>query len=104
MIDLEAFRTMKRSAYLVNVARGKVVDQSSLIAALSDDLIAGAAIDTTAEEPLPTDSPLWTTPRLLITPHSAGETQRYEDNVIDLMLENLERLWRGDRELKNGIV
>ena len=104
LIDLTALKAMKPTAYLVNVARGKVINPSDLIAALSGGLIAGAAIDTAVEEPLPADSPLWTTPRLFITPHSAGETQRYEDNVIDLLLENLERLWRGDGELKNGIV
>ena len=104
LIDLAALKAMKPTAYLVNVARGKVINEPDLIAALTGGLIAGAAIDTAVEEPLPAESPLWTTPRLFITPHSAGETQRYEDNVIDLMLENLERLWRGESELKNGIA
>jgi len=56
------------------------------------------------EEPLPASSPLWTVPNLFITPHTAGETQRYEENVIDLLLENLERQWRGEPQLKNGFV
>jgi phosphoglycerate dehydrogenase-like enzyme len=56
------------------------------------------------EEPLPAASPLWDIPNVLITPHTAGETRRYEDNVIDLLLENLDRLWRGETELENGIV
>jgi len=56
------------------------------------------------QEPLPADSALWTVPNVLITPHTAGETRRYEDNVIDLLLENLERLWRGETELKNQFV
>jgi phosphoglycerate dehydrogenase-like enzyme len=47
---------------------------------------------------------LWQTRNILITPHTAGETRRYEDNVIDLLLENLARLWRGEAELKNGVV
>jgi D-2-hydroxyacid dehydrogenase (NADP+) len=53
---------------------------------------------------LPATSGLWRVPNLLITPHTAGETRRYEDNVIDLLLENLERLWRGEAVLKNQFV
>ena len=58
----------------------------------------------TREEPLPAGSPLWTMPQVLITPHSAGETQRYEDAVIDILLDNLARLWRGEAQLRNQIV
>ena len=99
-----AFAAMKPSAFLVNVARGRVVDEPALIRALEEQRIAGAALDCFWEEPLPEDSPLWALPNALITPHSAGETRRYEDNVIDLLLENLDRLWRGERELKNQVV
>jgi phosphoglycerate dehydrogenase-like enzyme len=81
-----------------------VVDQEALTQALKERRIAGAAIDCVLEEPLPASSPLWSVENLLITPHRAGETRRYEDNVIDLLMENLARLWAGDRELKNGIV
>ncbi len=99
-----AFAAMKPSAFLINVARGRVVDQPALIGALGQGRIAGAALDCFWDEPLPADSPLWTFPNVLITPHSAGETRRYEDNVIDLLLENLGRLWRGEDELKNQVV
>ena len=99
-----AFAAMKPSAFLVNVARGRVVDEPALIRALEEQRIAGAALDCFWEEPLPEDSPLWALPNALITPHSAGETRHYEDNVIDLLLENLDRLWRGERELKNQVV
>ena len=58
----------------------------------------------TAEEPLPPSSPLWDMPHVLITPHTAGETRRYEDNVIEILRDNLERLWRGDAALRNQIV
>jgi phosphoglycerate dehydrogenase-like enzyme len=95
---------MKPSAFLINVARGKVVDEPALIAALNEGRIAGAGLDCAVEEPLPAASPLWDIPSALITPHTAGETRSYEDNVIDLLLENLDRLWRGESELKNGIV
>jgi phosphoglycerate dehydrogenase-like enzyme len=99
-----AFEAMKPSAFLVNVARGRVVDEPALIRAVEDARIAGAALDCFWDEPLPAHSPLWMLPNVLITPHTAGETRRYEDNVIDLLLENLERLWRGESELKNEVV
>ena len=95
---------MKPSAYLINVARGRVVDEPALVDALTWRRIAGAALDCVWEEPLPSTSPLWAMPNVLITPHTAGETRRYEDNVIDLLLENLERLWRGEAVLKNQFV
>src|SRR5882757_4188468 len=104
LINARAFAAMKPSAYLINVARGKVVDEPALLEALAAGRIAGAGLDCTVDEPLPAASPLWDIPNVLITPHTAGETRRYEDNVIDLLLENLDRLWRGETELKNGIV
>jgi phosphoglycerate dehydrogenase-like enzyme len=104
LIDANALAVMKPSAWLVNVARGRVVNEPSLIYALEQKRIAGAALDCVWDEPLPPTSPLWGLPNVLITPHTAGETRRYEDNVIDLLLENLERLWRGDAALKNEFV
>jgi len=104
LIDAKALAAMKPSAHLVNVARGKVVSEPALIEALGQNRIAGAALDCVWEEPLPATSSLWGMPKVLITPHTAGETRRYEDNVIDLLLENLERLWRGEATLKNQFV
>lgn len=104
LIGREQLAAMKPSAFLVNVARGKVCDEMAVTAALSADMIAGAALDVTAEEPLAKDSPLWSMPKVIITPHSAGETVRYEDRVIDLLLENVARLQRGETALVNGIV
>jgi phosphoglycerate dehydrogenase-like enzyme len=104
LIDADALAAMKPSAYLVNVARGKVVNEPALIGALEQKRIAGAALDCVWDEPLPAASALWSAPNVLITPHTAGETRRYEDNVIDLLLENLERLWRGEEVLKNQFV
>jgi D-2-hydroxyacid dehydrogenase (NADP+) len=94
---------MKPSAYLVNVARGRVVQEEPLLRALRAGRIAGAGLDTFHEEPLPPDSPFWTFDNVVITPHTAGETQRYEANIVDLLIENLARL-RGETDLKNGIV
>lgn len=104
LIDAKALAAMKASAYLINVARGKVVNEPALVEALNQKRIAGAALDCVWEEPLPATSGLWGVPNVLITPHTAGETRRYEDNVIDLLLENLERLWRGEAALKNQFV
>jgi phosphoglycerate dehydrogenase-like enzyme len=104
LIDADALGRMRKTAYLVNVARGRVVDEAALIAALREQRIAGAAIDVTVEEPLPPGSPLWEMENVLITPHTAGETRRYEDNLLDILQENLDRLWRGEAPLKNQIV
>jgi phosphoglycerate dehydrogenase-like enzyme len=104
LVDADALARMKRSAFLVNVARGACVDEAALAAALAGGRIAGAAIDVTAEEPLPASSPLWGLPTVLITPHTAGETRRYEDNVIDILEDNLQRLWRGEASLRNQVV
>jgi phosphoglycerate dehydrogenase-like enzyme len=104
LIGTRALGAMKRSAYLVNVARGRCVDEAALIKALGDGRIAGAGLDCFYDEPLPPPSPLWGFPSVLITPHTAGETRRYEENVIDILLDNLDRLWRGEAELRNGIV
>ena len=104
LIDADALGRMRNSAYLVNVARGRVVDEAALIAALREQRIAGAALDVTVEEPLPTQSPLWEMEQVLITPHTAGETRRYEDNVLDILQENLDRLRHGETSIKNQIV
>jgi phosphoglycerate dehydrogenase-like enzyme len=104
VIDADAFSRMKKSAYLVNAARGQCVDEFALIKALQDQTIAGAAIDVVAEEPLPAVSPLWDFSNVLITPHTAGETRKYEDNVLDILIENLNRLARGETSLRNQVV
>ena len=104
LIDAAALGAMKRSAFLINVARGRCVDEAALVKALSAGEIAGAAIDVTVEEPLGPASPLWNIEAALITPHTAGETRRYEDNVLDILEDNLDRLWRGDAALRNQIL
>jgi phosphoglycerate dehydrogenase-like enzyme len=103
LIDAAALAAMKPAAHLVNVARGRVVDEPALIHALQESRIAAAALDVTVEEPLPAASPLWSMPNVLITPHTAGETRAYEDGVIDILIENLEHLWRG-QPLRNEVV
>ena len=104
VIDAAALGKMKQSAYLVNVARGGCVDEPALIAALQAGAIAGAALDCTDPEPPTADNALWAMPNVLITPHTGGETTQYEKNVNEILLENLERLWRGEAALRNQIV
>jgi len=104
IIDGRALAAMRDEAYLINVARGGCVDEPALIEALLSGAIAGAGIDTTVEEPLDTGSALWDMSNVILTPHTAGETQAYEENVLDILLENLERLWRGETQLYNQIV
>jgi D-2-hydroxyacid dehydrogenase (NADP+) len=104
LVDARALAALKRSAFLVNVARGRVVHEPSLLEALQAGTLAGAALDCVWDEPLPASSPLWRAPNVFITPHAAGETRRYEDNVLDLLMENLARLWRGEPDLRNAFV
>jgi phosphoglycerate dehydrogenase-like enzyme len=104
IIDAKALEAMRETAYLINVARGGCVDSDALVASLQSGSIAGAALDVTEPEPLPIDSPLWAMDNVLITPHTGGETQSYEDNVVDMLLANLERLWGGNEDLINRIV
>lgn len=103
LIDAGALGRMKPTAFLINVARGAVVDEAALVSALAQGGIAGAGLDCFAQEPLPDSSPLWAFPNVLITPHAAGETRRYEDNVLDLLARNLDRLRRGEAPI-NQIV
>ena len=104
IIDCEAFAKMKPSAYLVNVARGACIDEPALLEALRSGEIAGAAIDHFWEDPLPENSPFWDMDNMIITPHTGGETRMYEENVIDILLENLSRLWEGKNPLVNQVV
>lgn len=104
LIDADALRRMKRSAFLVNCARGRCVDEMAVAQALQNRVIAGAGIDVTVEEPLSPNSPLWGMENAFITPHTAGETRQYENNVLDIMQQNLDGMWRGETTLRNQIL
>ncbi|MBV8615752.1 MAG: D-2-hydroxyacid dehydrogenase [Acetobacteraceae bacterium] len=104
LMNAETLALMRPGAALVNVARGRCVDEPQLVAALGEGRIAAAALDCAAEEPLADSSPLWAMPNVLVTPHTAGETRAYEDNVIDILLDNIGRLWRGEAGLRNQVV
>jgi len=88
------------SGYLINVARGSLVDEPALIEALEQRRIAGAALDVAEIEPLPPESPLWKCPNLFITPHLAGASEHLWRRQTDLLIDNLERWFEG-RELRN---
>lgn len=95
--DRAKLSKMKKSAVLINVGRGQVVDEQALIECLQESRIAGAALDATEVEPLPQDSPLWLMPNVLITPHCAAVTPHYMDRAFDMFCRNIERFYRGER-------
>jgi phosphoglycerate dehydrogenase-like enzyme len=87
----DLFRRMRPTAIVVNVTRGGIVYGEDLVAALDEGLIWGAGLDVTDPEPLPNDHPLWTHPRVIVTPHTAGGSPRRAQRVIDTFCENLRR-------------
>jgi len=95
-IGAEQFARMKPSAFLVNLARGGIVDEAALYDALTSGRIAGAAFDVFAAEPLPADHPLWDAPSFWLTPHVAGGFPELLDVSIGLFAENVARLERGE--------
>ena len=102
MLDADAFRAMKASALLVNVARGEVAVQRDLVQALEQGEIAGAALDVFEVEPLPKDDPLWSLENVIVTPHASYLGPGNEDSIFQEFVENLRRYHRGDA-LRNAI-
>jgi phosphoglycerate dehydrogenase-like enzyme len=91
----DLFRRMRRHALLINVTRGAIVFGEDLLAALDEGLIGGAGLDVTDPEPLPAGHRLWTHPRAIVTPHTAGGSPRRAGRVIATFIENLQRLRDG---------
>jgi phosphoglycerate dehydrogenase-like enzyme len=102
LMDARRLAAMKPGAWLVNVARGRLIDQAALLRALRSGSIGGAILDTLWEEPLPPGSPLWDAPGLIITPHTSWSSGRVLDRSIGLFCENLAR-FRDGRELLNVV-
>ncbi len=90
------FEAMPDHGYFINIGRGKSVVTDDLVAALNSDKIAGAGLDVTDPEPLPDDHPLWTTPRVIITPHVAGNSDKIEARIALMAQENLRRYVAGE--------
>ena len=95
MIGEAQFRAMKKTGYIINIARGGVIQENYLIKALKEGWIAGAGLDVFEEEPLPETSPLWGMKNVIITPHYAGATPYYIDRLLDIFIENLRRFQTG---------
>src|SRR5207244_752134 len=93
---------MRPGAVLINIARGSVVDEPALIAALQSGHLGGAALDVFATEPLPADSPLWDMPHVLITPHSMSTATCENERLTALFADNLRRYLAGE-PLRNVI-
>ena len=102
MIGELELRAMKKTSYLINIARGRIVDESALIKALQEERIAGAFLDAFEKEPLPPESPLWELPNVMITPRIAGILKDYAARVIEIFGENLER-WKAGEALRNKV-
>lgn len=94
--DAAVFAAMSPWVRFLNVGRGSTVDEAALVEALRDGTIAGAALDVFAEEPLPGDSPLWTLPNVVISPHRAGDFAGWREALVELFVENLERYLTGN--------
>jgi phosphoglycerate dehydrogenase-like enzyme len=90
-------RAMKPTACLINIARGKIVDEGAIIRALEERWIAGAGLDALATEPLPVNSKLWELPNAILTPHVAGVTLNYNFDATNLFCENLRRYLNGEK-------
>ena len=94
---------MPEDAYLLNVSRGGVVDETALLAALESDRLAGAALDVFETEPLPEDSPFWGLDEVIVTPHAAAATRDYYRRIADVVRENRRRALAGD-SLVNRVI
>jgi phosphoglycerate dehydrogenase-like enzyme len=102
LIDEAALRAMPPHSYLVNIARGKVVDENALIRALREGWIGGAGLDVTEQEPLPAESELYGLPNVILTPHISGANEHYAERLGELFVENLRR-YRAGQPLRNQV-
>lgn len=96
MIGEREFAVVKPGAYLINVSRGKVVQEPALLDALAGGKLSGAYLDAHAREPLPGDHPFWTTPGVTVIPHDSHSSPLIGDNIIDLFTDNLGRFIAGN--------
>jgi phosphoglycerate dehydrogenase-like enzyme len=96
LIGVRELDAMKRGALLINVARGKLLDDEAVVAALRDGRLGGAALDVFAREPLDASSPYWDLPNVIVTPHTAGAMRDYWTPLVALFMDNLRRFERGE--------
>lgn len=96
LLGADAFAQLPKGAIVVNVGRARIIDTEALIAALTSGHLGGASLDVFLQEPLPPDHPLWTTPNVILTPHTSGFRQGHWDEVVQLFGDNIERWLRGE--------
>ena len=94
--DAHALARMRPHAVLINISRGRLVDEEALVSALIEKRLRGAGLDVFVEEPLPEDHPLWTLPNVLITPHVSAVTPHFWRRQTDLIVENIRRYLAGE--------
>jgi phosphoglycerate dehydrogenase-like enzyme len=103
LVGAAELAAMKPGAYIFNIGRGPIIDEAALVDALQKGRIGGAGLDVFETEPLPADSPLWSMPNVLITPHYAGVTPHYGERLWEIFLDNLGRYARGE-PLRNVVT
>lgn len=103
LLDARRFALLKRGAWFVNVGRGALVDEAALVAALQSGQLGGAGLDVFEVEPLPPESPLWSMPNVIVTPHNSGESPGNLDRAAAIFLDNLARYERGE-PLRNEVL
>ena len=96
LFDRAAFARMRSHALLINVTRGKIVDEDALLVALEEGLIGGAGLDVVPQEPLPEDHRLWRMDNVIVTPHTAGGSPNRDGRIVALFCENLRRYLAGE--------
>ncbi|HEX7707635.1 MAG TPA: NAD(P)-dependent oxidoreductase, partial [Thermoanaerobaculia bacterium] len=96
LMTRERLQSMQKTAVLINIGRGAVVDQNALTEILAARQIRGAALDVFETEPLPPDDPLWALDNVLISPHTADQTSDSHERAMEFFIENLGRFRRGE--------
>ena len=103
LINANAIGSMKKGSFLINIARGPIIDEAAMISALKSGQLGGAVIDVACTEPLPTTDPLWDAPNLMITPHTSSEFEGWHARAATLFADNLER-WQLKEPLLNRVL
>jgi phosphoglycerate dehydrogenase-like enzyme len=104
IVGAKVLAAMKPSAFLVNLARGGIVDEEALVRALREKRLAGAALDVFAQEPLPEDHPLWSMDNVIVTPHLGGFHDQYAEQALPTVVENFRKFLAGDLENMINVV
>jgi len=104
IVNEEVLSAMKPTAFLINIARGELVDEEALIKAIKSGRIAGAGLDTFYQEPLPPDHPFWEMPNVIVTPHVGGMSDIYVEQALSVFEENLRRFLKGERTTLVNLV